>query len=159
MKCKVNMCSDSTCSICMNEMTEFTFQLPCQHVFHSMCLLNWISKGKTTCPLCRQEFIPQRTERDNGAGVFLDRTNYTQRVLELEHYRNVSDLHNIMYNNQIIQRQSRNEARHRREHDRRRRRLFRSNTNNHRNANIISLSLFFRKVMVYLIRPRTTNIS
>lgn len=152
-------CSCSTCSICMNEMSEFTFQLPCEHVFHSVCLLNWISKEKTTCPLCRQEFMPRKFERDSGAGVFngngagvLNRAGIsnTQRVLELQHYRNAS---NMLQNNHLLQ--IRNEGRQRREH--RSRRIFRPTTNNHRNTNVFSL--VFRKFMVYFIRPQTANVS
>ena len=156
MKNNVTICSNPTCSICMNEMSEFTFELPCQHVFHSMCLLKWISWGKTTCPLCRQEFMPHKIERDNGAGVFIT-TNNTPRISDFEHYRNTYDYHHILENNRALQRRIRTEGRQRRERSRTGHRLFRSSTSNDRNTNVFSLA--FRKLMVFLIRPQTANVS
>lgn len=48
-----------TCAICLEERhekqsdnTRFS-KLPCEHVFHSMCINSWIAKGNGSCPLCR----------------------------------------------------------------------------------------------------------
>mmetsp|Transcript_113006 Transcript_113006/g.176588 ORF Transcript_113006/g.176588 Transcript_113006/m.176588 type:complete len:220 (+) Transcript_113006:20-679(+) len=50
---------DSVCAICMeapNEDPENRLvQLPCKHVFHVSCILQWFQKGShCRCPLCNQ---------------------------------------------------------------------------------------------------------
>ena len=43
--------------------------LPCLHVFHPCCLIEWFKK-KCECPLCKKEFIEKKAERiilPNGA--------------------------------------------------------------------------------------------
>ncbi|XP_022766165.1 E3 ubiquitin-protein ligase SGR9, amyloplastic-like [Durio zibethinus] len=42
------------CVICKEEMKEGrdVCQLPCQHLFHWMCILRWLKK-RNTCPCCR----------------------------------------------------------------------------------------------------------
>ncbi|KAK1385511.1 putative E3 ubiquitin-protein ligase RHA4A [Heracleum sosnowskyi] len=46
---------DSSCCVCLVEfeMKEELIQVPsCKHIFHSVCIRNWLS-STTTCPLCR----------------------------------------------------------------------------------------------------------
>lgn len=42
------------CAICKEEMKEGrdVCELPCQHLFHWMCILPWLRKTNT-CPCCR----------------------------------------------------------------------------------------------------------
>ncbi|KAK6942893.1 Zinc finger, RING-type [Dillenia turbinata] len=42
------------CVICKEEMSEGSgaCELPCEHLFHWMCILRWLRK-KSTCPVCR----------------------------------------------------------------------------------------------------------
>ena len=50
-----NMNNETKCAICWDEF-EGSYQvmkLPCQHVFHDFCILEWFMDGKTSCPLCR----------------------------------------------------------------------------------------------------------
>ena len=45
---------NSSCSICLddfNSTTEILF-LDCKHIYHSQCILEWITKDPS-CPLCR----------------------------------------------------------------------------------------------------------
>jgi hypothetical protein len=45
---------NSSCSICLddfNSTTEILF-LDCKHIYHSPCILEWITKDPS-CPLCR----------------------------------------------------------------------------------------------------------
>merc|ERR1711935_514469 len=30
----------------------------CPHVFHKECLMQWLTKGKKRCPICRHWFVP-----------------------------------------------------------------------------------------------------
>lgn len=46
-----------TCAICYNALEndsdDLAVAIPCDHVFHRTCLLNWTNRGNTTCPICR----------------------------------------------------------------------------------------------------------
>jgi hypothetical protein len=46
----------NTCSICYeyNKGEEFPNRLGCGHYFHYSCLNDWVGRGNTTCPTCRQ---------------------------------------------------------------------------------------------------------
>lgn len=46
----------SECPICQEEMKvgETVMKLPCRHIYHEGCLLQWLDKH-TNCPLCRSE--------------------------------------------------------------------------------------------------------
>ena len=45
-----------SCCICLSEIEKGkeTMLLPCGHMFHSKCCLNWL-KNNNTCPMCRFE--------------------------------------------------------------------------------------------------------
>eukprot|EP00656_Telonema_subtile_P058050 TRINITY_DN9704_c0_g1_i3.p1 TRINITY_DN9704_c0_g1~~TRINITY_DN9704_c0_g1_i3.p1 ORF type:complete len:127 (+),score=27.71 TRINITY_DN9704_c0_g1_i3:128-508(+) len=45
---------ESTCSICQESFkeAELLVRLPCEHMFHTGCVLKWM-EAHTTCPLCR----------------------------------------------------------------------------------------------------------
>lgn len=45
-----------TCCICICEIkkNEETLLLPCGHMFHSKCIMNWLNQNNT-CPVCRFE--------------------------------------------------------------------------------------------------------
>lgn len=44
------------CSICLSELNGPCKTLPCGHVFHRRCILNWKQTGHHTCPYCRHPF-------------------------------------------------------------------------------------------------------
>ena len=43
------------CSICLesNKRDDCFGKLPCDHIFHVTCILQWGYKNNTTCPICR----------------------------------------------------------------------------------------------------------
>lgn len=46
---------DEQCPICLKELVkDETVKLPCDHKFHSVCILPWL-KMVNTCPVCRLE--------------------------------------------------------------------------------------------------------
>ena len=55
-------CVDGTCTFCLDEYEVgdqvVWSNLECQHVFHKECLMQWLSKGKKRCPICRHWFVP-----------------------------------------------------------------------------------------------------
>ncbi|CAG0917125.1 unnamed protein product [Notodromas monacha] len=48
--------SDSTCIICREEMTSGAKRLPCNHIFHTLCLRSWFQRQQT-CPTCRLDVL------------------------------------------------------------------------------------------------------
>jgi hypothetical protein len=51
-----NYNNNNTCSICINKINNKESYLPCGHVFHSDCILNWM-EYKMNCPICRIPLI------------------------------------------------------------------------------------------------------
>lgn len=40
------------CAICHNELGIAAFELPCRHMYHTMCIHTWLRRSQT-CPMCR----------------------------------------------------------------------------------------------------------
>lgn len=55
-------CIDGTCAFCLDEYEVddkvVWSGLQCPHAFHEECLMQWLSKGKKRCPVCRHWFVP-----------------------------------------------------------------------------------------------------
>ena len=55
------------CPICISEFTEgdMLIMLPChsKHCFHEKCIVNWISKSKAECPLCKRVISEEMIEK------------------------------------------------------------------------------------------------
>eukprot|EP00537_Pseudo-nitzschia_pungens_P007140 CAMPEP_0172362200 /NCGR_PEP_ID=MMETSP1060-20121228/5863_1 /TAXON_ID=37318 /ORGANISM="Pseudo-nitzschia pungens, Strain cf. cingulata" /LENGTH=411 /DNA_ID=CAMNT_0013084649 /DNA_START=70 /DNA_END=1305 /DNA_ORIENTATION=- len=53
---------DGTCALCIEEYDVgddvVWSDLQCSHAFHKECLMQWLSKGKKRCPVCRHWFVP-----------------------------------------------------------------------------------------------------
>lgn len=59
---------DGTCALCLDdycvgEVVVWSSCPDCKHAFHKECFMQWASKGKKRCPVCRHWFVPgQRIE-------------------------------------------------------------------------------------------------
>ena len=55
-------CVDGTCTFCLDEYEVgdkvVWSHSECPHVFHKECLMQWLTKGKKRCPICRHWFVP-----------------------------------------------------------------------------------------------------
>lgn len=66
------LCSNECCSICLSEWDDEecagmnVVKLPCEHVFHEECLLEWLQGSAQNCPMCREE------PKTAGPTVFID---------------------------------------------------------------------------------------
>ncbi|OEL17105.1 Cytochrome P450 714C3 [Dichanthelium oligosanthes] len=56
-----------TCPVCKDHMPIETIakQLPCMHLYHSSCILPWLS-SRNTCPVCRYELPTDDTEYERS---------------------------------------------------------------------------------------------
>ena len=57
------------CPVCLADIEVGTtcHRLPCNHHFHSPCILEWL-KNKHTCPVCRFEILPPGEGGSNFSG-------------------------------------------------------------------------------------------
>ena len=54
----INLSNDKTCIVCYNyTIPEDLCETNCKHIYCNSCLNNWFNKGKTSCPMCRQDII------------------------------------------------------------------------------------------------------
>ena len=64
------------CSTCLELLTpsDDLSSVPCGHVFHTPCILQWLETGKNNCPQCRtrcQEKQLRRVYFTEGVGKFI----------------------------------------------------------------------------------------
>uniref|UniRef100_G3TN79 E3 ubiquitin-protein ligase RNF181 n=1 Tax=Loxodonta africana TaxID=9785 RepID=G3TN79_LOXAF len=81
--------ADLKCPVCLLEFEEeeTAIEMPCHHLFHSNCILPWLSKTNS-CPLCRHE-LP--TDDDTYEEHRRDKARKEQQKHRLE------NLHGAMY--------------------------------------------------------------
>lgn len=50
---------DKSCSICNNDFSESQtlIKLPCNHIYHKRCLIDWFREGGNYCPICKETII------------------------------------------------------------------------------------------------------
>ncbi len=60
IKCSYEVLTE--CCVCQCEMLpgENVVKLPCDHVYHSECVLTWLQRGQNTCPVCRHKLPSQQ---------------------------------------------------------------------------------------------------
>ncbi len=62
---------NSTCSICLEdfELKEELRVLPCGHLFHTECIVPWLTTRAANCPLCKEEFVITPKEEETMSGL------------------------------------------------------------------------------------------
>ena len=58
---------NSSCSICLDEYEsgERLRVLPCRHMFHTDCIMPWLTERQGLCPLCKMEVLPEEEDEGN----------------------------------------------------------------------------------------------
>jgi E3 ubiquitin-protein ligase RNF115/126 len=61
--------SAKSCTVCMELAGEgeVLLELPCEHAFHSQCILPWLEQ-QHTCPTCRAEITATSVKEAGGRG-------------------------------------------------------------------------------------------
>lgn len=64
---------DATCPICLEELTAAdagrSTRLPCKHLYHEECALQWLMKGNPSCPYCFYDLSDDITRLRNSSSV------------------------------------------------------------------------------------------
>uniref|UniRef100_A0A7S4QJ22 RING-type domain-containing protein n=2 Tax=Ditylum brightwellii TaxID=49249 RepID=A0A7S4QJ22_9STRA len=90
--------ADSCCTICLEdyEMEETLVVLPCQHTFHSDCIVPWLTERSPTCPLCKTTFaatsVGGEDEENNNEGNVED-SPQTPEIDENSHSQAETEAH------------------------------------------------------------------
>ena len=60
---------DSQCAVCMEqfELDSDAREMPCKHIYHSDCILSWLSI-RNSCPVCRHELPTELRGSNSGRG-------------------------------------------------------------------------------------------
>ena len=81
---------DEQCSICLSKLDGACKTLPCGHVFHRRCILQWKRTGHHTCPYCREPFtapppnyrVTITVENMNNQATFTHVSNTIPQLVE-----------------------------------------------------------------------------
>lgn len=64
MKCEENVLEKCTICLCDFEDNEDVRRLPCMHLFHIVCVDQWLHNNKR-CPICRVDIESKSNELQN----------------------------------------------------------------------------------------------
>ena len=74
---------ETMCAICLEDFNKksqvTTLECHTKHIFHSKCLDRWIRQEHNTCPVCREQIIPNLMNRDQYAAVQESEINALRR--------------------------------------------------------------------------------
>jgi len=67
---KSTYATDTTCAICIEDLPpvgedDSTITLPCQHRFHTDCVVPWLTERQSKCPMCKFDLM-QHLGEQNG---------------------------------------------------------------------------------------------
>ena len=85
------------CIICTERLKEGRL-LPCKHMFHLICITQWLEKGNKTCPICRSQIKikihPENERRFSSYGIRINNSFFSwlpSLSMRIVRMRNVND--------------------------------------------------------------------
>jgi len=68
----VSLASDARCLVCLcdfEESEEARKLVKCEHLFHKICIDQWLTTGRNSCPLCRSQGVDEKGEPEQSAST------------------------------------------------------------------------------------------
>lgn len=69
------------CVICLEELDDEPYFLPCWHKFHVKCIISWLSKNPI-CPICKMPFFIDSNEKLELFRQFTDDQKNDDQLIE-----------------------------------------------------------------------------
>lgn len=77
-----------TCAICLEALDpdgRDAHGLDCEHTFHSSCLIAWLQRSRTDCPVCRQDSSNNFYEHSDSMSVSVRASYLRKRYARRRH--------------------------------------------------------------------------
>tara|TARA_Y100001958_G_scaffold158971_1_gene158603 strand:- start:5416 stop:5904 length:489 start_codon:yes stop_codon:yes gene_type:complete len=83
--------NNNKCVICLDYISENqdTYNLQCDHKYHTKCIVEWFRNGARSCPLCND--IPNSTSGVFSYGFYSNTDLYQQRLKNIKKISNKKD--------------------------------------------------------------------
>ncbi|KAL5119240.1 hypothetical protein ACEQ8H_002951 [Pleosporales sp. CAS-2024a] len=68
----ISLASDARCLVCLCDFEadeEARRLVKCEHVFHKICIDQWLTTGRNSCPLCRGQGVDEKDKDESGAAA------------------------------------------------------------------------------------------
>jgi hypothetical protein len=67
-QCSESKQTNTMCSICLEEYAdgEVLRVLPCNHNFHTCCIVPWLTEQQANCPLCKHSLVKPHSSDEEG---------------------------------------------------------------------------------------------
>ena len=98
----------NNCVVCLEELNINKLNvktLACGHKFHISCINSWINKCNFSCPLCRKQFIPSKSDLDCLEKRLVHEENkFKENCIKLNNFkdRNKAILSNLILHTKTV---------------------------------------------------------